>query len=194
MWDTAGFPLKPIAGPVHPHGYRALRTQRRASPNKIGERHSFASTGVIPTRISYFALLATTTCAALRKESRMQIINTTGLDRKSGGPTGGICSPRLGNRPSRRARPHLTPAIKQNEYLLEVSAMNRRPVCLDQGVHFMLSPEWSELMLRGCGSFVCGERDECCRLGAFRSVSLTNGRYFQEATGCSAVSVSMDRE
>ena len=40
---------------------------------------------VIPTRISYFALLATTTCAALRKESRMQIIKTTGLDRISGG-------------------------------------------------------------------------------------------------------------
>ena len=37
------------------------------------------------TRISYFALLATTTCAALRKESRMQIIKATDLDRKSGG-------------------------------------------------------------------------------------------------------------
>ena len=36
------------------------------------------------TRISYFALLATTTCAALPKESRMQIIEATGLDRKSG--------------------------------------------------------------------------------------------------------------
>jgi hypothetical protein len=43
---------------------------------------------VIPTgayRISYFALLATTTCAALRKESRMQTLKATGLDRKSGG-------------------------------------------------------------------------------------------------------------
>jgi hypothetical protein len=37
------------------------------------------------TWVSYFALLATTTCAALRKESRMQIPNTTGLNRKSGG-------------------------------------------------------------------------------------------------------------
>jgi hypothetical protein len=37
------------------------------------------------TRISYFALLATSTCAALRRESRMQIIKATGLDRKSGG-------------------------------------------------------------------------------------------------------------
>jgi hypothetical protein len=37
------------------------------------------------TRISYFALLATTTYAALRRESRMQIPNATGLDRKSGG-------------------------------------------------------------------------------------------------------------
>jgi hypothetical protein len=38
------------------------------------------------TRISYFALLATTTCAALLKESRTQIIEATDLDRKSGGP------------------------------------------------------------------------------------------------------------
>ena len=37
------------------------------------------------TRISYFALLATSTCAALRRESHMQIINATGLHRKSGG-------------------------------------------------------------------------------------------------------------
>jgi hypothetical protein len=37
------------------------------------------------TRISYFALPATTTCAALSKESRMQIIEATGLHRKSGG-------------------------------------------------------------------------------------------------------------
>jgi hypothetical protein len=34
------------------------------------------------TRISYFALLATSTCAALGRESRMQVINATGLDRK----------------------------------------------------------------------------------------------------------------
>ena len=37
------------------------------------------------TRISYFALLATSTCAALLKESRMRSINATVLDRKSGG-------------------------------------------------------------------------------------------------------------
>jgi hypothetical protein len=37
------------------------------------------------TRIPYFALLATTTCVALRKESHMQIISATGLHRKSGG-------------------------------------------------------------------------------------------------------------
>jgi hypothetical protein len=43
------------------------------------------SLGPKRTRISYFALLATPTCAALRKESRMQIINATSLDRKSGG-------------------------------------------------------------------------------------------------------------
>jgi hypothetical protein len=37
------------------------------------------------TRISYFTELARTTCAALRRESRMQIINATVIDRKSGG-------------------------------------------------------------------------------------------------------------
>jgi hypothetical protein len=37
------------------------------------------------TRISYVTALARTTCAALRRESRMQIINATVLDRKSGG-------------------------------------------------------------------------------------------------------------
>ena len=34
------------------------------------------------TRISYFTLLATTTYAALRRESRMQLNNATQLDRK----------------------------------------------------------------------------------------------------------------
>jgi hypothetical protein len=37
------------------------------------------------TRISYFALLATTTCAVFLKENRMMVINATVLDRKSGG-------------------------------------------------------------------------------------------------------------
>jgi hypothetical protein len=37
------------------------------------------------TRILCFALLATTTFAALRGESRMQLINATTFDRKSGG-------------------------------------------------------------------------------------------------------------
>jgi hypothetical protein len=37
------------------------------------------------TRISYFALLVTTTCAALREESRMQTLKATALHRKSGG-------------------------------------------------------------------------------------------------------------
>jgi hypothetical protein len=36
-------------------------------------------------RISYFALPATTTWAALHKESRLQTIKATGLHRKSGG-------------------------------------------------------------------------------------------------------------
>jgi hypothetical protein len=37
------------------------------------------------TRISYFALLATTTRAALHRESRMEFINAMSLNRKSGG-------------------------------------------------------------------------------------------------------------
>jgi hypothetical protein len=37
------------------------------------------------TRISYFALLATTTYAVFPKENRMMLINATVLDRKSGG-------------------------------------------------------------------------------------------------------------
>jgi hypothetical protein len=37
------------------------------------------------TRISYFALLATITCAVFFKEKRMMLIKATGLDRKSGG-------------------------------------------------------------------------------------------------------------
>src|ERR1700722_18150245 len=36
-------------------------------------------------QISYFALLARATCAALLKESRMKSISVTGLHRKSGG-------------------------------------------------------------------------------------------------------------
>jgi hypothetical protein len=37
------------------------------------------------TRISYFASLTTTTDAALREESRRNLINAIELDRKSGG-------------------------------------------------------------------------------------------------------------
>jgi hypothetical protein len=37
-------------------------------------------------RISYFVVLATATCAALPKESRMKLIDATDLDRKSGHP------------------------------------------------------------------------------------------------------------
>src|ERR1700735_3823816 len=47
--------------------------------------HSPLSSRPERTRISYFALLATSTYAALRRESRMQIIKATGLHRKSGG-------------------------------------------------------------------------------------------------------------
>jgi hypothetical protein len=51
---------------------------RRATPSPLSSRPE-------RTRISYFAMPATPTCAALRRESRMQIINAKGLDRKSGG-------------------------------------------------------------------------------------------------------------
>jgi hypothetical protein len=47
---------------------------------------------VRPDRISCFARLATTTCAALLKESRMQIIKATDLNRKSGESWPGPCS------------------------------------------------------------------------------------------------------
>jgi hypothetical protein len=43
------------------------------------------------TRISYFAKPATTTYAALLRESRTQSINATVLDRKYGERSGGIC-------------------------------------------------------------------------------------------------------
>ena len=43
------------------------------------------------TRISYFAKPATTTYAALIRESRTQSINATVLDRKSGERSGGTC-------------------------------------------------------------------------------------------------------
>jgi hypothetical protein len=60
----------------------------------MGPAGGFCSTTALPfllssrpkrTRISYFALLATTTRAALLEESRMQTIKATGLHRKSGG-------------------------------------------------------------------------------------------------------------
>jgi hypothetical protein len=43
------------------------------------------------TRISYFAMLATTMYAALLKESRTEYINATVLDGKSGERSGGTC-------------------------------------------------------------------------------------------------------
>jgi hypothetical protein len=48
-----------------------LTTPTRATPLPLSSRPK-------RTRISYFALLATTTCAALRKESRMQIHQSHG--------------------------------------------------------------------------------------------------------------------
>ena len=72
---------------------------------------------VIPARISYFALLATTTCAALRKESRMQIIKATDLDRKSGeAQPRGLQFPPLSNG-SQNKHPSLTEgALTQNNF------------------------------------------------------------------------------
>src|SRR6202042_186253 len=77
-------------------GPKTIYFERFGQPasNRCG-RNRFCPENLIPatelssrperTRISYFALLATTTSAALRRESRMQIIKATGLDRKSGG-------------------------------------------------------------------------------------------------------------
>ncbi len=82
------FPGKPLPSPCHPDRSEAQwrdlqffhgnRSSGRAPPFPLSSRPK-------RTRISYFALLATTACAALRKESRMQIIKATGLHGKSGG-------------------------------------------------------------------------------------------------------------
>jgi hypothetical protein len=61
-----------------PSGLGCVCTGESTRPSPLSSRPE-------RTRISYFALLATATCAALRRESRMQIPNTTGLNRKSGG-------------------------------------------------------------------------------------------------------------
>jgi hypothetical protein len=76
--------------------FRALGHRNRKSLYRVGSGLHLAllSMGAPPSplssrperiRISYFALLATTTGAALRKESRMQTLKATGLHRKSGG-------------------------------------------------------------------------------------------------------------
>ena len=62
------------AGKVHPLAFRE---------NAVARHRPLL---VIPTRISYLALLATTTYAALLEESRMRTIKATDLHRKSGGP------------------------------------------------------------------------------------------------------------
>src|SRR5271156_6182549 len=72
MWDTADLPFKPVA-----------RSQiHRGAPGS--HQRTWAENDGRP-QISYFALLARATCAALLKESRMRSINATGLHRKSGG-------------------------------------------------------------------------------------------------------------
>src|SRR5580693_1023583 len=61
-----------------PSGLGCVCTGESTRPSPLSSRPE-------RTRISYFGLPATATCAALRRESRMQIPNTTGLNRKSGG-------------------------------------------------------------------------------------------------------------
>jgi hypothetical protein len=51
---------------------------------KLLRSHTGLSSRPERTRISYFALLATTTGAVSRKGNRMNPINATGLNRKSG--------------------------------------------------------------------------------------------------------------
>ena len=73
-----------------PYGKRADQVTQATGVGQVFLAKALAGTTELSsrperTRISYFALLATTTCAALRRESRMQLINAAGLDRKSGG-------------------------------------------------------------------------------------------------------------
>jgi hypothetical protein len=84
------FSGKPLPSPCHPDRssagaqWRDLQFSPRSRPS--GKGHStLCSLGPERTQISYFALLATATCAALRRESRMQTIKATGLHRKSAG-------------------------------------------------------------------------------------------------------------
>jgi hypothetical protein len=103
MWDSAGPPLKSVAGRqprpsvARISYYAALDTTACAAfsqrkPHEVAQRHHFRQE--IRDRwdendgrpqISYFALLARATGAALLGESRMKSINATGLHRKSGG-------------------------------------------------------------------------------------------------------------
>jgi hypothetical protein len=84
MWDTAALSLKPVADPTTLYGCPTF------APAYVGRKRwakpstAFCSSGPERTRISYFALLATITCAALLKESRMQMIKATALDKIRG--------------------------------------------------------------------------------------------------------------
>ena len=90
MWDTTGLPLKPFAGRQNytgaPRSHQRTWDENdgRSPPQIFVPDPTGCSLGPERTRISYFALLATTTCAALREESRMQSLKATGLHRKSG--------------------------------------------------------------------------------------------------------------
>src|ERR1700735_57155 len=75
------FPEAP-ASPLSSRPELRRSVVERSAVSAVLSWKCFATEG---PRIPYFALLATSTCAALRKESRMQIINATGLHRKSEG-------------------------------------------------------------------------------------------------------------
>jgi hypothetical protein len=76
---------------VSPLRYAPVETTKSFSsgPQSLGEERAVDATALSSrperTRISHFAMLARTTCAALLKESRMEFINATGLNGKSGG-------------------------------------------------------------------------------------------------------------
>jgi hypothetical protein len=87
LWKQTALPLSSRPGEVM--GLRPTQGDEKrlsfSNYSPLEARRSPLSSRPERTRISYFALLATSTCAALRTESRMQILNATGLHRKSGG-------------------------------------------------------------------------------------------------------------
>jgi hypothetical protein len=83
---STGLPKEPQVPPLRfaPVGMTILLS-RKGFSEKYFRSATKLSSRPERTRISYFALLATSTYAVLRRESRMLILSATGLDRKSGG-------------------------------------------------------------------------------------------------------------